>query len=249
MGKEDIERQIDKFDDFRHDLWFLSWSLMAFKPDKKRIKIEDIYDNIIDSITSLNKDGLAINGEEIFLPLSVFYRFEIPIEKKFLKELGIAQNEFENLISLGEILEDKKMGTIALHHSSIADLYYRTYIYAPGFGGNIRDNFGADFQYNMFLKYITSKPINLSKLFISLYYDNNRSGVSLLQRLVNQEEIQNSIKELVRDSINIADVGMGLLAISKLDGKIVQDILNDISIDLFASRFNEESRMERISLF
>lgn len=215
MSKENIESQIEKFEGFKHDLWFLSWSLMAFSPDKNKIEMDDIYSKIINSITALRKNEKIINGEKIFFPISVFYRFEIPIEKRFLKELGIAQNEIEDLIMLGEIVEDKKVGMMSLHHSSIADLYYMTYNYAQGLGGDLRSHFGVDFQYNLFLKYIVSKPINLSKLFISLYYSNN-SGVQLLKRLIHQKEIQNSIRDFLKDNSNLADIGMGLLPIAKL---------------------------------
>ncbi len=149
----------------------------------------------------LGKDNY-LNAEDVFLPLSVFYRFEIPIERMFLKEqIGIEENIINQLIALSEITEMEEIGkrrTLSLNHSSIADLYFKIYLSYPDLGEKVKKIFqggDAGIEYRMFYKYINSVPTNLLEVLIHLGSDlNDEIGEQvLLKKLVEDKETENSV--------------------------------------------------------
>ena len=120
------------FEEYKHDLWYLSWVLKTYDKDTDTVSKEEVYSAINECITNIRiSEGKTINGGDILLPLSVFYRFEIPIEKRFLtKILEIDKSYIDDLIGLSEIHEIKEKGRrtmLSLHHSSLASLYFKTY--------------------------------------------------------------------------------------------------------------------------
>ena len=145
------------FDEYKRDLWLLAWSLMVYDKENT-VNKERIYSAIA------NEKIKKINAEDVFLPLSVFYRFEIPIERDFLEEqLEIEKDKIDQLIKLSEISETEGRGgneMLSLHHSSIADLYFKTYQAYPALGEKVKDKIlnknNDDLQYCLFYKYITS---------------------------------------------------------------------------------------------
>jgi transposase-like protein len=151
---------------YKKDLWHLSWALKAYKPEKDLVGEKDIYEKIRDSIRNISagEGKQRINAEDIFLPLSVFYRFEIPIERKFLEvQLEIEENKITQLIELLEIIETEELGRnrmLSLIHSSIAELYFKTYQAYPSLGEKVKDKIlnksNEDLQYCLFYNYITS---------------------------------------------------------------------------------------------
>ena len=79
--------------------WHLSWALKAYYPEMDSVEEEEIYKKIRDSIREIKfgKDESGknkyLNAEDVFFPLSVFYRFEISVERDFLEEqMGIEKN-------------------------------------------------------------------------------------------------------------------------------------------------------------
>lgn len=66
---------------------------------------------------SAGKDKPRIDAGDIFLPLSVFYRFEIPTERNFLiKQLQIEDEKINARIELSEIVETEEEGRIGCFH-------------------------------------------------------------------------------------------------------------------------------------
>ena len=145
------------FDEYKRDLWLLAWSLMVYDKENT-VNKERIYSAIA------NEKIKKINAEDVFLPLSVFYRFEIPIERDFLEEqLEIEKDKIDQLIKLSEISETEGRGgneMLSLHHSSIAELYFKTYQAYPVLGEKVKDKIlnksNDDLQYCLFYNYITS---------------------------------------------------------------------------------------------
>jgi len=79
----------EDLEEYKHDLWNLSWALKAYNKDTNKVRKEDVYTAISDAcITNIEvAEQKTIDGQDVLLPLSAFYRFEIPIEKRFLTEI------------------------------------------------------------------------------------------------------------------------------------------------------------------
>ena len=118
-----IQTTSEYLDIFKHDLWNLSYALEFYDIYADEVVKEKVYSTIYEYITE-------INGEDIFLPLSILYRFEIPVWKIFLTEtLGIDDSLIDNLTGISEINQIEEEGGIllALQHSSLASLYIDVY--------------------------------------------------------------------------------------------------------------------------
>jgi hypothetical protein len=183
LNDEKIEKVSKNLERYKKDLWHLSWALKSYNPQKDSVEEKEIYEKIKDSIRKIKfgKDELGkdkyLNAEDVFLPLSVFYMFEIPVERKFLlKQLEIDGAKIIRLIELSEIIETEEIGRnrmLSLIHSSIADLYFRTYHAYPSLGEKVREKIinqrGEDLEYCLFYKYMTSTdPRNVFDVFASL---------------------------------------------------------------------------------
>jgi hypothetical protein len=183
LNDEKIEKVSKNLERYKKDLWHLSWALKSYNPQKDSVEEKEIYEKIKDSIRKIKfgKDELGkdkyLNAEDVFLPLSVFYMFEIPVERKFLlKQLEIDGDKIIRLIELSEIIETEEIGRnrmLSLIHSSIADLYFRTYHAYPSLGEKVREKIinqrGEDLEYCLFYKYMTSTdPRNVFDVFASL---------------------------------------------------------------------------------
>ena len=126
-----------------------------------------------------------INAEEVFYPLSVFYRFEIPIERRFLVSLGINEELIDKLLDVGEIAEFEEKGKrrmLILHHASIAEIYFKAYQSYPDLGGKLRE---LD-EYSLFLQYLKSRPANLLDVIMGLrmafWY--KKGGLTILEKMI-----------------------------------------------------------------
>ena len=208
FGDDKIKNVTDNLQKYKNDLWQLSWALNAYNPAKDSVDDEEIYKNIKVSITEIEtKDKGTINAEDIFLPLSVFFRYEIPIERKFLeKHLGIKESIIDDLIRLQEIVETeeiRKPTMLSLHHSSIADLYFRTYQNYPDLGEEIKERLlnqrdEVDLEYCSFYHYMTkTNPKNSVYIFIHLSRDlhDNKRGLTIIEKLTANDKIQKSIEK------------------------------------------------------
>jgi len=97
-----------RLSDYKVDLWFLSWALLAYKPEYRQVSKIDIYNKVADFVTNIPGKNGVIDSSNIFFILSIFSRFEIPVEKRFLTGLGIELDKIEELIVLREICRKQK---------------------------------------------------------------------------------------------------------------------------------------------
>ncbi|MCW3129464.1 MAG: hypothetical protein N2V75_05130 [Methanophagales archaeon] len=80
FSDERIKTVSKNLEKYKRDLWFLSWALKAYNPEKDSAEEKEIYKKIRDSIREikLEKDDSGkykyLNAEDIFLPLSVFFQ-------------------------------------------------------------------------------------------------------------------------------------------------------------------------------
>jgi hypothetical protein len=250
----------------KKDLWHLSWALKAYNPEKDSVEEEEICEKIRDSIRKIKvgKDetggDVFLNAEDIFLPLSVFYRFEIPIERDFLEEqLEIEVDKINKLIGLSEIIEREGIGRnrmLSLIHSSIAELYFGAYQAYPSLGRETRKNFQGDIsdmeyiEYCLFRQYMKSKPTNSFDVVIYLerdWYD-EKGGRTLLERMIEDEKIENLIKESTGKEEDIEKIGSTMRAIAMVNKGIALKLANHIDIDFLASKIEKEEDIEKIGV-
>lgn len=212
LDDEAVRNIAEKFKYYKHDLWHLSWALKAYVAGQRRVEESDIYRKIKDSIRNIvaGQDKPSINAEDALLAPSVFYRFEIPVERSLLeKQLAIEGTILDQLIDLGEIETREEIGkkkTIRLNHSSIAELYFRTYQIDPDLGGRVKEIVQAKFgqwDVGLFHMYFQSKPeqwINpLSRL--SHAFKNGFLEYDLLATLLKNNQTKEMIFERALETI------------------------------------------------
>lgn len=81
LNKKRIKTISEKLEKYKKDLWCLSWALKTYNPEKDSVNEEEIYEKIKDWIRSLGADV-----EDVLLPMSTFYKFDIPLDRSFLEQ-------------------------------------------------------------------------------------------------------------------------------------------------------------------
>jgi KaiC/GvpD/RAD55 family RecA-like ATPase len=228
-----VSKNLEKY---KKDLWFLAWALKAYDPERDSVKVEEIYEKVRELIRNISagKDKPAINAEDVLLPLSVFYRFEIPIERNFLEEqLEIGENEINQLIELSEIIqteEAKRNQMLSLIHSSIAESYFETYQAYPSLGRKtkkkILNQSDEDLQYCLFYKYmVRTDPRNSIDVAIHL----KKGGIITLKKLIEDKEIEESIKEGIEKEENMAKIGWCVKSIACANEEVALKVIEAVS--------------------
>lgn len=195
FSKERVAKASRKLSMYRHDLWVLSWALNAFDPKSNSVDEKRILEKIRDSIR-----GLGQGADDALFPISVFYQYEIPFDRSYLTEkTGLEGRVVNRLIEQSEISQIEHVGerrSLSLAHSSIANLYVRTYQNYPSLGENAKRRFpGDDTEYNVFYGYILgSDPtysLNIVYRLMHAHVRVQRRG--LLLKLLENKEIENQI--------------------------------------------------------
>jgi hypothetical protein len=183
-----------------------------------------------------------LNAEDVFLPLSIFYRFEIPVERKFMvKQLGIEKDKINKLIELSEIIETEEIGRnkmLSLFHSSIADLYFRVYRAYPSLGEELKDKIvnqkEENLEYCLFYKYMTSiDPRNAIDVVYHLVRDwrHEKVGKLLLKKLIEDRNIKDIIRKGIEKEGDLEKIGWCMYNTPigyKLADQIVDTLLTKI---------------------
>ena len=267
FSDERIKAVSKNLEKYKKDMWHLSWALKAYNPKKDSVEEEEIYKKIRrDSIREIKfgKDESGknkyLNAEDVFFPLSVFYRFEISVERDFLEEqLEIEEYKINQLIELSEIIETEEIGRnrmLSLNHSSIADLYFKTYQAFPSLGGKtkkrILNQTEKDLEYRLFYKYMTSTdPRNAIDVVYRLrenrFYKKERRA--LLKKLIEDVEIQKSIEGGIEKEEDIEKIGLCLHIIVLINKEVGSELANRINIDLLSSKIEKEEDLEKITWF
>jgi len=235
---KEVSKNLEKY---KKDLWHLSWALKAFNPEKDSIDEKEIDKKVKNSIED-------INAENIFLPLSVFYRFEIHIERNFLEEkLGIEENKINQLIELSEITQTEEAGRhrmLSLNHSSIAELYFKTYHEYPDLGRKIKNGIlnGRDkdlLQYRLFYKYMTcTDPKNTVDIVFRLGGEelDKKGEKTLLKKLIEDDKIQELTVEGIDQEEDTRKIGWCFLFIAKIKPKVAQKIAKRVEFNTLSTK-------------
>jgi hypothetical protein len=239
-----------RLSNYKVDLWFLSWALLAYKPEHSQVSKIDIYNKVADFITNFQGKNGVIDASNIFFILSIFSRFEIPIEKRFLTGLGIELDTIEELILLKEIAENRKNDTISIIHASIAEIYFNTYKYFTGLGHPTRNLYRNDESYSLFLDYLNTKPFNFHKSLAQLCNDSfdKKEGKMLASRLMENPQIRDNISKLEGTSARLADIALCMAKLKKINSRLATDISNNIDANLLADKLNFEGSIFDISI-
>ena len=263
FDQDRIKTVSDNLVEYKNDLWHLSWAINAYKPEKDSVDIEEIYENIIISITEIRtKEGDTISAEDIFLPLSIFFRFEIPIERDFLiEQLDIEEDKLNKIIELSEIVETRKKGNrlLSLHHSSLAELYFDVYKKYSAFGKKIKKNIlnerdEKDLEYCSFYRYITttdSRNAIDALTHLALETSDFIHELTLIKILVEDENIQNIIQKEIEKEDDIQKIGMFFSIILQaievgLNNEVVFKLSDSIDIDFLLRKIENEENIEKI---
>ena len=142
------------------NLWMLAWELKAYEEFGK-INKHTVYERIKDHMRrDLKYLGIS-DAENILLPLAIFYRFEAPVRKDFIREFANLK-DIESLIKLDEITNFEKNGFeyLAMHHSEVAKLFYWAFQEFEGLGDKIKKTFKKSWFEGITLasRYIESFP-------------------------------------------------------------------------------------------
>nr|CBH39615.1 hypothetical protein BSM_30940 [uncultured archaeon] len=235
FSDERIERVSKNLEEYKKDLWHLSWALKAYNPERDSVKAEEIYEKVKDTIRNMSP-----GAEDAFLPLSVFFRFEIPVERNFLEEqLKIEGDEINKLIENSEIIETEEIGRnrmLSLIHSSVAELYFGAYQKYPDFGRRTKKKIlnqrVEDLQYCLFYKYVTSTdPRNAIDVVAHFggYWFYEKGGFALREKLIEDDKIQKSIKEGIEKEYDTAKIGWCVGNIAAVSKEVALKLAESVS--------------------
>jgi len=244
FSDERINSVSENLEGYKKDLWHLSWALKAYNPEKDSVEKEEIYRKIKESI-------LDISAKDVFFPLSVFYRFEIPVERNFLEEqLELEAGKINELMELSEIIETEEIGKnqmLSLIHSSIAELYFRAYQAYPDLGRRIKKKIlnqrDDDLQYCLFYKYLTcTDPRNAIDVVdhLGVVWSNEEGGITLRKKLIGDDKIEKSIEEGIEKEEDIKKIGSCVLVIAITSEEVARGIVNRINIDTLLLKIGNE---------
>ena len=172
------------------------------------------------------------------------------------EQLKIEENEINQLLELSEIIESEEIERnrmLSLIHSSIADLYFRTYKSYPDFGINVKKRIlnqrEKDLEYRLFYKYMTSTdPRNAVDVMIHLgdVWSNEEGGITLRKKLIEDDKIQGLIKEGIEQEENVEKIGFCVLVIAIASEEVAREIVNRINIDTLLLKIKQEEDLGKI---
>jgi hypothetical protein len=260
FSDERIKTVSKNIERYKKDLWQLSWALKSYNPQKDSVEEKEIYEKIKNSIRKikLGKDELGkdkyLNAEDVFLPLSFFYRFEIPIEKRFLtKNLERDECCIDDLIGISEIKEIEEIGKrsmLAMHHSSLASLYFEIYQRTdlfPDFGENIKERIAKQSKYDdlerdLIYLYLMSEPTNISAVLFHLNLkkvlrsvedvaeESEEGALKLVDAVVIRINLGGS--HLIQEEITRDRIQWFLCCIASVNNNLAQEIFKRVNPEL-----------------
>jgi len=181
----------------KNNIWILAWQLETF--DKYgNIEEESFYETIRNHITTINNGE---TGENILIPLSFFYSYEIPVRRDYLKKLYRGNistdsvnkdiDQLKNLNEIKDFLSDKK-DYLSLHHSEVAKIFFNTFKYFKDFGydiKNIIENKLDDYKIDKNFKYEYELYFLID--YIEKYPDEFNNWIFLIEDYLQDELIKN----------------------------------------------------------
>lgn len=123
----------------KNNLWILAWQLMAYE-EFGRVDENAVCKKVMHYMRKNLKEFGVNSAENVFLPLSAFYKYEIPVRKEFVGKFA-EYEDIKRLVELNEIDELEKEGFeyLAMHHSEIAGIFLTAFRKLEGLGNNVKE--------------------------------------------------------------------------------------------------------------
>lgn len=271
LNDDKLEEASLQFSEYEDNLLALSWALDAFQLEKGEITLKAIYNDVRDWIKEIDKNKPR-TAEDIFLPLSILNRYEIPVEEHFLTDtengLGIKKQKINALLDQHEILlvPDLKgtivMDGVTLPHSKLAELIFETY-WETSLGADIiRDiikisgNGDADnkdkFEESFLLHYLCHSDL--------LYYIDTTSFffmdfVSYLigENLPNdslKKKLEGDIQRTIDSDTDLEETEVHLYGLSSIRHKnVMSELVQELDFGKLSRRIDGTDDIDRISSF
>ena len=251
----------------KNNLWILSWELKAYKK-YDRIDEDAVSDEVMGymrrDLSNKNLKNLRIkHAEDIFLPLSVFYKYEIPLRSKFV-EAFVEYKDIENLIDLNEINIFNKNGFeyLSLHHSEIAKVFLKAFQHLEGLGNKIKEKFGENWSEKLFHQYIEEFPresVNVIYKFMMYSYHwtlfDRSSSIFDIERVKKPGIIkpygEDAFEiELIKKHLNEIKEGLDVAGdFDIIDIALANDEIGRILIPILKNKIETEKDVRKIGRF
>jgi hypothetical protein len=240
----------EKLNEYKKNLWFLARALDTFRDEDFRSVDKN---KILEKVAKWMTTGLARdypqyenhlrNASNTFLPLSVLYRHEIPVNQTFVQLLGSTVGEINALVSINEIVRvmDKKRVMLSLHHSSLADLYFDAFEQYGFLGERIKKNVPDWRQTGLFGFYIQKLHAVACDVITGL------SGWTLnfIADLVDAR--RDEIRQGIESEKEIWKIGGCFEVIASASEEVAGELAGQLSIENLAKKIEEEEDVGNIS--
>lgn len=183
---------------------------------------------------------LSPDSVTALLVVSIFYRFEVPLERIFLeRDLGL---KIDTLLSRGELKEQN--GFILLYHSSLAKLYANV---CRSLGMPEYATLSAKYSplpEALFAAYAKSEPRNLCEFVIGI-----RKGEKYVTSLLSQVDLHEALRKGLERTRNPNLLGWAMLVISVADHRNGWRVLQEARLDAAMRDLVGTATPGEISLF
>lgn len=195
----------------KNNLWILAWELESYE-ESNRIDMDAICNKVKNYVRKDLKSFGVTEAENIFLFLSVFYRWEYPIRREFIEEFA-DKKDIEKLIELNEInkYEENGFEYLTLHHSESAGVFLRAYIQFMGFGSKAKEKLGENWFEGLFYQYIRRFP---REVIAVIYLLIDHRHLKLIEKLL--KECFDAIKDGFDAEDDIRGIGICTFCIMEI---------------------------------
>lgn len=232
---EEIKEKLTK-----NNLWILAWELEAYEEFDKTDE-NAVCKRIMDHI----RRDLEVRGaENDFLPLSVFYKYEIPLRKEFVEELAESEEDIEKLIELNEInkIEENGFEYLTLYNSETAKVILKTFQKFDGFGNKVKKKVGDKWFENMFHLYIQEFPKECVGVIGKLGYSNDE--VWLIKNLV--EENFDKVEESIEAEEDIGQIGRCIWSTAIGSKELAEKLVKNLALEKLKDKIEAEGNVVEI---
>jgi len=231
----------------KESLWVLAWQLRAYK-ETGNVDRDAVCREVENYLDKLKEQGIE-NPEDIFLILSVFYKYEIPVRQKFVEKLVCGSKKgIEKLIKIREINETKEKGWkyLGLHHSEIAEVYLDLFR-NPEFEGvgeemkkKVEEETGKEWFEGLFHWYIREFPKEGVDVITGVSFEESRLIKNMVEE--NFDEVKNSIG--AKD--DVGEIGWCVGEIAHRNEKIAEKLVKSLDLENLKKKIEMEEDVKEI---
>ena len=236
----------------KNNLWILAWELEAYEKFKgidENAICKRVMNYMRKDLSSKELKQLRVKkAENVFLPLSVFYKYEIPLRKDFfIEKLSGYEEDIEKLIKLNEIntFEENGFEYLALHHSEIAKVFLKAFENLKGLGNKVKEKFGKEWFEKMFHQYIQDFPIESRRVIFQLG-DFRNPQYEIIRNLVKHNF--NKVKKSIETGNDAKEIAASIWAIYLSNREIGKKLAKRLDFKELKDKIMAEENLGVISL-